>query len=213
MKQAVVFDMDGVISDSEPFYTEAINVVLEPYGVRMTDAEHEAIIGSSIDDTWRFVIAHFKLKGTLADWKAPYDRAVVDVLSRKVKPSPGLYMLLERLAQRQIKLAVATSSQLNWARTILGKLEVERYFPIVVTTEMVLNAKPAPDLYLLATKRLGVAPTASLAIEDSPRGLGSAKAAGLTAIAVRTPSTAGMDISIADHVINSLEEFDLQWLE
>ena len=77
---------------------------------------------------------------------------------------------------------------------------------------MVEAAKPAPDLYLLAAGKLGVAPERCLAIEDTPRGIASAKAAGMDAVAVRTESTAGMDISAADYAIDRLSDFDFAWL-
>ena len=212
-KRAVIFDMDGVLTDSEPFYAEAINVVLAARGLHLTEKDHEAIMGSSIDYTWEWVTRRFQLEGSPQQWMASYDRAVVDILGRKVEPSAGLYPLLDQLEKRNVKLALATSSQLNWALTVLKRLDVHNRFPIVVTTEMVEGAKPAPDIYLLAAKKLRLLPADCVAIEDSPRGIGSAKAAGITTVALRTPSTANLDISAADHVIDTLSQFDLAWLD
>ncbi|MSQ25019.1 MAG: HAD family phosphatase [Dehalococcoidia bacterium] len=211
-KQAVIFDMDGVITDSEPFYAEAVNVVLAERGLALTEENHRAIMGSSIDYTWQWVMDHFHLPGKISQWKAPYDRAVVDILSRKVERAPGLMELLDAITQRKLKIGLATSSQLNWAETVLARLKVRDRFLTIATAEMVAEAKPAPDLYLFAARQLGVAPAACIAIEDSPRGIGSAKNAGITTVAVRTPSTEGMDISAADYIIDSLGEFDLRWL-
>ena len=212
-KQAVIFDMDGVITDSEPFYAEAVNVVLAERGLTLTEEDHRAIMGSSIDYTWRWVMERFHLPGDMEQWKAPYDRAVVDILGRKVTRAPGLMELLDAIKQRGLKLGLATSSQRNWAETVLARLQVRDRFLTIATTEMVAEAKPAPDLYLFAARQLGVAPEACIALEDSPRGIGSATRAGITTVAVRTASTEGMDIAAADFIIDSLRDFDLRWLE
>ncbi len=211
-KRAVIFDMDGVITDSEPFYAEAINVVLASHGHVLTHDDHRAIMGSSIDYTWEYVIGRFKLGGDVAQWKRQYDKAVVDILKVKPEPSSGLYWLLDELERRKVRIALATSSQLNWAQAITRKLNVEGRFSIIATADMVPHAKPAPDLYLFAAKKLGIPVADCIAIEDSPRGIGSAKAANITTIAIRTPHTAGMDISKADHVIATLRDFDFSWL-
>ncbi|MBI3744383.1 MAG: HAD family phosphatase [Chloroflexi bacterium] len=212
-KGAVIFDMDGVITDSEPLYGQAVNVVLHGLGHHMSDEDHAAIMGSSIDYTWEWVIKRYNLHGDVAHWKREYDKAVVDLLSANVEPAPGLYALLDRLETAKCKIGLATSSQLNWVEAVLKRLKVDGRFKAIASTEMVREAKPAPDLYLLAARKLDAPPKECVAIEDTPRGIMSAKAAGMTTIAVRTPSTAHMDISQADHVIDSLDKFDLRWLK
>lgn len=211
-KRAVIFDMDGVITDSEPFYAEAINVVLAGHGHVLTRDDHRAIMGSNIDYTWDYVVRRFKLGGDIAGWKRRYDSAVVEILSKKPEPSPGLYWLLDELDKRKLPVALATSSLLNWAQTVTRRLKVEHRFRFIATADMVPHAKPAPDLYLFAVAKLGLSPAECLALEDSPRGIASAKAAGLTTIGIRTPHTVGMDLSKADRLINSLQDFDLSWL-
>jgi HAD superfamily hydrolase (TIGR01509 family) len=211
-KQAVIFDMDGVITDSEPLYGEAVNVVLADQGLFLTDEDHRQIMGSSIDYTWKWVMERFGLDGGIEQWKAPYDLAVADLLGTKSTPVPGLYGLLDGLESRGVKLGLATSSLTHWAEVVLAKLGVAERFPVIAACDMVAEAKPAPDLYLLAAQKLGAEPHRCLAIEDTPRGISSAKSAGLSVVGVRTESTAHMDISEADFIIQSLEEFDFSWL-
>ncbi len=211
-KQAVIFDMDGVITDSEPFYNEAVNEVLRPLGHVLTEDDHRAIMGSSIDYTWEYVIQRFGLQDDVRRWKRQYDGAVLRILKAKAEPAPGLYALLDRLEAKGLKLALATSSQRNWADAVVARLKVTGRFPVIATTEMVPSAKPAPDLYLLTASLLGVPPARCLAIEDSPRGITSAKAAGMTTVAVRSQAVSHLDISAADRIIDSLEAFDLAWL-
>ena len=94
----------------------------------------------------------------------------------------------------------------------MARLDIKGRFGAVATVEMVEQAKPAPDLYLLATEKLAVASQACLAVEDTPRGIQSARSAGMTVIGLRAGSSAHLDHSGADHVIDSLESFDFSWL-
>ena len=211
-KQAVIFDMDGVITDSEPLYGEAVNVVLAREGLALTDDDHRAIMGSSIAYTWRYVIDRFGLAGGVDDWTPAYDVAVAEVLGANAVAAEGLEWLLDGLKERGVRIGLATSSLSHWADAILKRLGVAAAFEAIAASDMVEAAKPAPDLYLLAAGKLGVAPERCLAIEDTPRGIASAKAAGMDAVAVRTESTAGMDISAADYAIDRLSDFDFAWL-
>ena len=211
-KQAVIFDMDGVITDSEPLYAEAVNAVLADRGLFLTREDHRHIMGSSIDYTWTWVMERFGLDGGLEQWEAPYDLAIVDLLGTRSTPAPGLYDLLDGLESRGVKLGLATSSLTCWAEVVLAKLGVAERFPAIAACDMVAEAKPAPDLYLLAAEKLGAEPARCLAIEDTPRGIASARNAGMSVVGVRTESTAHMDISEADFSIQSLGEFDFSWL-
>ncbi len=210
--KAVIFDMDGVITDSELLYGEAINVVFEGAPHVLTDDDHRAIMGSSIDYTWDWIMRRFNLSGPVERWKQRYDDAVVRLLTKKAEPTPGIYQLLDDIEQRHVRLGLASSSQHNWVMAVLGKLGLKDRFETVASCEMVPNAKPAPDLYLLAVNKLGVIPSECMAIEDTPRGIQAAKAAGIYTVALRTGPTASLDISEADLIIDSLGRFPLQRL-
>lgn len=210
--RAVIFDMDGVITDSEPFYAEAINEVLRGTGNTLTREDHEAILGSSIDETWEWVVRRFGLPGAPAHWLGAYDHAVLRLLSSKAEPAAGLYTLLDGIEARGIKIGLASSSQHNWVLAVLARLHVEGRFQFVAACEMVKEAKPAPDLYLLAARGLDVEPSACLALEDSPRGIHAGKAAGMVTIALRSALAASLDTSEADYFIDRLEDFPLAWL-
>ncbi len=212
-KQAVIFDMDGVVTDSEPLYAAAVNAALAEEGISISREDHLAIMGSSIDYTWEWVIAKFNLDHGLDYWKARYDKAVLRLLSEGAEPMPGIYRLLDRLEEAGVKIGLATSSQRHWVEAGLGGPGLAGGFGSVASCEMARNAKPAPDLYLLAADGLGVPPEACLAIEDTPRGIQAAKAAGMVTIALRNEAMPPMDLSAADHVSDSLEQFDFAWLE
>ena len=212
-KQAVIFDMDGVVTDSEPLYAEAVTVALGETGLSLSREDHQAIMGSSIDYTWEWVMSRFNLNHDLDYWKERYDKVVLRLLSEKAEPMPGIYGLLDRLEEGGIKIGLATSSQLNWVEAVLARLGVRERFGSMAACEMVQNAKPAPDLYLLAANGLAVPPEACVAIEDTPRGIQAAKAAGMVTVALRTEAMPHMDLSAANHFSDSLKEFDFAWLE
>lgn len=210
--RAVIFDVDGVLADSEPLYHEAHNMVLGELGRTLSEEENRQILGATVEHSWRWIMERFHLTGPLEEWLARYDRAVVEVLQAQVEPSPGLYALLDLLAARGLPLGLASSSQANWVRAILQKLDLAGRFQTVISGEMVARGKPAPDCYLLAAQGLGVEPSRCLAIEDTPVGIRAARAAGMLVVAVVTPMTAGLDLSQAHHVVPSLERFDPAWL-
>ncbi len=204
--------MDGVIIDSEPLYGKALNVVLGREGIAPTDDDHRAVLGSSIEYTWRYFIDRFSLAGEVEDWIPTYDEAVTELLAANAVAVEGLQWLLTGLKERGARIGLATGSRTKWADVILNRLGVADAFEAIATSDMVAASKPAPDLYLLSASKLGVAPERCLALDDTPRGVASAKAAGMTAVAVRTESTAGIDVSAADYTINRLTDFDFAWL-
>ncbi|MDO8531836.1 MAG: HAD family phosphatase [Dehalococcoidia bacterium] len=208
-----MFDMDGVLCDSEPLYLEAINVVLTTRGLRLSEEENREILGTTAEETWRWLKERFRLPGDVAEWLRRYDVAVIETLRGRVTPTSGLMDLLPRLKARDLKMAVASSSELAWVHAILDTLRVREYFSAIVSAGDVERGKPAPDVYLLAARKLGVPPGACLVFEDSPVGLEAAKAAGMRAVAILTPYTRGMDLSRASAVLSSFKEFDERMLD
>lgn len=204
--------MDGVLCDSESLYLEAINVVLTTRGLRLSEEENHKILGTTAEETWRWLKERFRLPGSVAEWLRRYDAAVVRTLRGRVTPTSGLMELLPRLKARGLKMAVASSSELAWVHAILDTLRVREYFSAIVSAGDVQRGKPAPDVYLLAARKLRVPPDACLVFEDSPVGLEAAQAAGMRAVAILTPYTRGMDLSRASAVLSSFKEFDERML-
>ena len=207
--RAVVFDMDGVLADSEPTYLEAVNDVLRPLGKSMTPELHQAIMGHGVEATWEVLIRELNLPGSVADYIPPYDRRLVELLSKLDAPLPGVVSLVTMLHDRRIPIAVASSSLMSWIDALLTGLGLRHAFDALASATEVEHPKPAPDLYLLAASKLGMPPGACIAIEDTPTGLQSAKAAGMFAVQVRASSTAFPPLPEADAVIETLERFDL----
>ena len=208
----MVFDMDGVLADSEPVYLAAANAVLAAYGKSITAEQHEAVMGHGVEDTWETLMAQLGLPGPMSRYISAYDGELCRLLGRLSEPLPGVRPLVAELRRRGIPLAVASSSWPGWIDALLGGISLRGAFDALVSAKMVAHPKPAPDLYLLAARTLGCPPEVCIAVEDTPTGIAAAKAAGMLAVQVRASSTAFPPLPDADIVLDSLLDFDLSLL-
>ena len=202
--RAVVFDLDGLLLDTETLWHTAEIELFRRHGAEFTWDDKMAVIGTSFGMTSRYFAT--RLGRTEAEGDALVSEMIEIMhgeLERDVAGRPGAVELVARLRGR-VPLGLASNSPRRLVDTALATAGLEGIFDAIVTSDDVASAKPAPDLYLLACERLGVAPEYALALEDSASGVAAAKAAGLTCIAV--PQFAETDVSAADRVIDSLEE-------
>lgn len=207
--RAVVFDLDGVLWDGEPIYFEAFNVVLEPYGHRMTMDDYNNIIGTSVEASWDWVLKRFGItESPTKFYQRSYD-AVLELLKQPVAPLPGVRALVAEIKRRRLPLGLASASLREWVDATLRGIGLDEEFDATVSASEVEHSKPAPDLYLAAADRLGVPPAVCLAFEDTRAGIASAKAAGMFAVQIRASSTALPPIEQADVVIDEYAQFDL----
>jgi len=211
--RAVIFDLDGVLWDGEPLYHEAFNVILEPYGVRVSDDDYLQIIGTSVGAAWDWVRRRFELTASPDGVLRAYNEAVLRLLEQPFEPLPGARSLIDTLHRRGVPMGVATASLRPWADATLRGLGLQDAFGAVVSASEVRNAKPAPDLFLAAAARLGIPPERCLAVEDTAPGIAAAKAAGMFAVQLRAASTALPPLPDADLVLETLSDFDLSLLD
>jgi HAD superfamily hydrolase (TIGR01509 family) len=210
--QAVVFDMDGVLVDSEPAFFDAVNVVLAEEGRSIDWERYRRLLGTSVGVTWREIITMLGIRGELSDYLRRYDDVLLDCLRRPRPPLPGVVSLLEELERRDVPVALATSSWRPWYEAVMESCGLDGRFRVVVTADVIERPKPAPDTYLRAAELLGLAPARCVAVEDTPPGIAAAKAAGMYAVQVRSASTAFPPIAEADLVIDTLEYFPVAML-
>jgi HAD superfamily hydrolase (TIGR01509 family) len=212
--RAVIFDMDGVLVDSEPIFLNAINRLLTQENVGpLTEVENEMyFIGTTTGETLRRLKDMRRLPRSVDFYMAQYDIIVKQVLKEQLPPQPGVSRLLQGCRQRRLPKAVASSSLRSWVDLKLEALGLQDAFEVVLGGDEITHGKPAPDIYLLATQRLEVPPSECIAIEDSPVGIAAAVAAGAYTVAVRTYSTRNLDLSQAHTILDSLELFDLALL-
>ncbi len=205
--------MDGVLADSEPVYEYAMNAVLAPQGKFVSLPLQKHLMGRSVEDTWRILSEELALEGPIDGLVAAYNTEIVRLLGELHEPLPGVRELIAELRAQRVPVAVASSSLPSWIEALLGGIDMQEAFDAVVSRTMVEHGKPAPDIYLFAAQRLGIAPQRCIGIEDTPTGLAAAKAAGMLAVQVRAASTAFEPLPEADIVLDTLRDFDLGWVE
>ena len=202
--RAVVFDMDGLLLDTELLWHTAEVELFRRHGDAFSWDDKMAVIGTSFEATARYFAT--RLERSLEEGRALVAEMIElmhEQLQQQVAGRPGAIELVERLKGR-VPLGLASNSPRRLIDTALASAGLTDAFGAIVSSDDVEHAKPAADIYLEACRRLGVAPVDALALEDSASGIAAAKAAGMACIAV--PQFAEADVRAADRVIDSLEE-------
>jgi HAD superfamily hydrolase (TIGR01509 family) len=204
---AVIFDMDGVIIDSEPRHERAFLDVFAQMGYGQTHGiQFEQYLGRSDRAVWLDFIAQHNPKWTLDELTAWKQNHLIEIIRREQPIFDGLPELVAKLAPRY-RLAVASGSVHPVIDEVLAMKSLRRFFPVVVSTQDVAHGKPAPDVFLRAAELLGVAPAACCVIEDSAAGVTAARAAGMTAIAI-TNTLPAEKLTHAHHVVRTYGEVE-----
>jgi HAD superfamily hydrolase (TIGR01509 family) len=200
----VVFDLDGVLVDSEPTHERANVEYLAGLGVTLDPALAAAMLGRRVRDLTDAVAAQAGVppEEVFAGREAVFWRLLEQA---PPPPMPGLRPALARLAAAGLRLAVASSGTRAYVAHVLDRLGVADAFAAVVSGEEVVVGKPDPGVYLLAAERLGADPAACVAVEDAPHGIAAARAAGMRVVAVRGAHTEALDLSQADELVADLE--------
>lgn len=209
--EAVVFDLDGVLVDSEPIHFRAANRVLARYGSSISEAEYRAFIGLGETATWAAWRERSRIHDSVEALVSAHTRARLEEIAAGVEVIDDAVRLARQLRGSGMRLAIASSSTREIIDALLSALGLDSLFAVRISGEdaEVRASKPAPDVYLAAAARLGVAAPACLAIEDSGPGVLAAKRAGMTCIAVPNRWTVDQDFSEADVVLESLRYFPL----
>ncbi|MPZ98998.1 MAG: HAD-IA family hydrolase [Dehalococcoidia bacterium] len=209
--EAVVFDLDGVLVDSEPVHYRALKAFVAPG--ELTEETYLSIVGTSVEETMLWVRRTYGRTEPIEEMRAASSALVYDELTRgPLQALDGARELVEAVVARGLRVAVASQSSPRWVEATLRSIGLDDLLTTVVTASEVAHGKPAPDIYLHAAERVGVEPAACLAIEDSDPGVRSASAAGLAVVQTRQTATAAPPMAQAHAVIDSLRAFDLRWL-
>lgn len=209
---AVIFDLDGVLVDSEPIHLRASRRLVEPH--TLADHDYEQFIGTTTRPFMEWLIERYGLPDSVPQLTDRYTAAVTAELEAAPVPVlPGARTLLRAVRARGLPLALCSQSIGVWVDATLRSADLEGAFDTVVPGEAVRRGKPAPDLYLHAAQRLAVDPARCLAIEDSSPGVRSARAAGMTVVQTRGASSPPPPQPQAAIVLASLEAFEPAWLD
>jgi beta-phosphoglucomutase-like phosphatase (HAD superfamily) len=215
MIQAVLFDMDGLIVDTEPIHFKAFQAYLREFGVEMPESLMREFVGFSEAENIRDLKEKYGIDAPLEEMVAQRRARYLELARREpIRIFPGFWEFSGEVRRRGLKQAVVSSSTRDQVEVVLPRLFEGRsdlggpaaYFDAVVTGSDVAKTKPAPDIYLLTSGRLGVPPVGCLALEDTPPGVQAAAGAGMRVIAVPNEYTRGLEFPGADAVIASFEE-------
>jgi HAD superfamily hydrolase (TIGR01509 family) len=208
MLSAVIFDLDGVLADSEPLWSEIDAKLLAEYGVTYRGEYHQSVVGVSYRLAVEFYKEAFGLSVHSEEMMRRRGEIATEFFANRVSLFPNVKEVLEELRLMKLHLAVATSSVSASARPFLHRHQLTGFFEVIVTGEEVERGKPAPDIYLCAAKQLGIPADACLVVEDALPGVAAAKAANILVVAI--PDRRFVDSAKykkeADHVLNSLKE-------
>ena len=197
--KAVIFDMDGVIVDSEKQWQVAEGPFFKRLIRTWTDHDHQQIVGLGVVELYHWLVEKHGINQSKEEFLAECHVLAEDVYGRKSSFTDGINAFLRRLEKRGTKVGLASSSPRNWIDIVLKRFDLEREFAAVASgDETPGRTKPEPDLYLLCAKRLGVEPKDCVAIEDSVPGVRAAKAAGMRCAAFRNGHNDALDLSAAD---------------
>jgi len=203
LPDAVVFDNDGLLLDTESVWTRAEQDLFERRGTEFTPGDKRELVGTSAQIAGGVLERRLGEPGRAAQLIEELNALVVAELEHGVEAMIGARELLGRLRERGTPIGLVSNSPLRFVRRSLELAGFDGRFDVVVSAHEVAAPKPAPDPYLEACRRLGVEPgPAAIALEDSPTGVAAARAAGLTVIGV--PSIDGIALDEAHHLAESL---------
>jgi HAD superfamily hydrolase (TIGR01509 family) len=201
---AILFDNDGVLVDTEELYFRASREVLaEASGVVLDEASYVDLFLRSGQGAWHLAAARGHGPAAIQAMRAARDRRYIELIATCDLLMPGAHETVRALARRH-RLAIVTSSDRAPFAATHARTGLLPHFELVLTRDCYGNSKPDPEPYLCAVQRLGAAPARCLVIEDSERGLRSAKAAGLTCWVIPSRLTAGCRFEGADAILPDL---------
>lgn len=213
--RAVIFDMDGVLIDTEPLSDQHTIKFLNKLDIKVSAEYLENFRGTTAQTFWSKIIDEFNLKQPMEDLIADMRKSYLRFLASidDLAPIEGIPQLLTLLKNKKIKLAVASSAYPKRIERLLSICNLNQYFNIIVGGDHVEKSKPAPDIYLKASDLLGIAPKNCVVIEDAKNGILAAKNAGMKVIGFKGFIHNKQDLSGADIVVKNFRQITYSSLQ
>jgi HAD superfamily hydrolase (TIGR01509 family) len=204
--RAVVFDLDGIIANTEDLYEQAGETVLARRGKTYDAPLKEQMMGRPVVDALKIMIECHSLPDPLDDLMQECRDVLAVLMATELAPMPGLIPLLDDLQAADFPIAVATSALREYADNVLTRLNIKQRFQFILTAEDITHGKPAPDVYLLAAKKLAMEPPRMMVLEDSANGCRAGVAAGAFVVAVPNRHTKDHNFAGARFVADTMAD-------
>jgi HAD superfamily hydrolase (TIGR01509 family) len=205
----LIFDMDGVLIDSEPLHLIAYQELLEEFGICFSEEDNRPYIGRTDLELSQQLIALHNLPIEALHLVQKKEKILARLFETQLVLRPGVIKVLEHAKSISLPVAVASSATLPTIQLVVQALDIATYFQTLTSGDEVAHGKPAPDVFLLAAERISVLPINCLVIEDSFNGIVAAKSAGMHCIAIPCQATRHQDHTKADKILGTLESLDL----
>jgi HAD superfamily hydrolase (TIGR01509 family) len=209
MIKAVIFDMDGVMIDSEPLWEKTERILMARRNIDYSPTYREKIVGLNQNDSAKLLKETFNLPETIKEIIAERIDILLTLYQKELEPAKGLSNLLKELTNKGFTLALASSSPRRAISFVLDKFSLREYFSGIVSGDDIQLGKPHPDIYLHTAKELGVRPEECVVIEDSINGVKSAKAARMICIAIPDRRLNQKEFKAADLVVENLDKINV----
>lgn len=207
---AAIFDMDGVLIDSEPLHLRSTNDVLGTWGHELSADDNERYLGWNENAFWEDLRGRFGLTDTVEALTRSRHVRLIELLEKELPIADGVRGAIERLRARGLGLAVASSSEREAIDFILDRGGLADLFDVVASGDEVARSKPDPEIFLLAAGRLGRSPGECVVFEDSLNGVNAARAAGMPCLRVVTETTRRIPFPPVEGIVESFVDFDLE---
>jgi beta-phosphoglucomutase len=211
MIEAIIFDMDGTLVDTEPFNTEIERRQFRLNKVVISEESHQKYLGVASDAMWKEIAEQHKLLIPVEELIEQNHLESIRYFTEieKIPVMPGLVDLLEKLQAKKYPMAIASSSTPEIIDLILNKTNLRKYFQVIVSAEQAGKSKPEPDVFLLAAQKLGIQPANCLVVEDSENGIKAAQAAGMICVAYQGADSDPQKQKEADAVIRNYAQLEM----
>ncbi|HSA83557.1 MAG TPA: HAD-IA family hydrolase [Patescibacteria group bacterium] len=208
--KAIIFDMDGLIVDTEIIESKSLEILLKQYGKKPIYHNNGLIheVGHAGPEKFQAFKKKYAIKDTLEVFRNKKRKIFMELLQKKITVFPGFFSLVASLKKRKYKIGLASSRNSEHINFTIESIKAKDYFDVLVGPNENIKHKPHPDLFIEAAKQLNVDPKNCFALEDSEAGVTAAHAAGMKIIAIPNQYTKTHDFSKADKIIDSLEKVE-----
>lgn len=213
--KCIIFDMDGVLIDSEPLHFEFEQEVFHSLGIVVPPELHESFVGTTSRTMWSIIKKTFNVPDAVSDLMKSESSGFLKFLKKResIGPIKGVSGFLEKLSHSGFNIILASSSPHEQIDFILDRCNIGKYFSVRISGDDVLNGKPDPEIFLLAAETSNFEPETCIVIEDSKNGVTAAVKAGMKCIGYRNPGSGNQDLTAANLIIDDFNSLTLSLIE